>query len=112
VCKAENFFELEECRALIASSNAPVASLADMPAGTNQADEHDRLAERIPVGGDVIAAKGPAEQRKPARLNLPGHADREKPPLLMAPHCPNCSNNSPFSSWKQFQLALSVLDWI
>jgi hypothetical protein len=66
------------------------------------------------VGPDrAIAAKDPADQQQPLRLNLPGPVDREKPPVLMAPDsggCPSCSK--PFSSWQQFQMALSVLYWI
>lgn len=60
----------------------------------------------------AIGTKVPAE-RQPLHLNLPGHTDWEKPRVLMAPGgCTHCGNPSPFSSWQQFHVALSVLYWI
>ena len=96
---------------MMAMSLALGASRAEMPTGTNRAEEH-RLAEWIQVGPDGVVAKDPAESEKPIRLTLPGHADRKKPPLLMAPHCSVCITNSPFSTWQQLQIALSALRWI
>jgi hypothetical protein len=97
---------------ILAMSLALGASRADMPAGTNKPEKHHGLAEWTQVAAEsVIAAKDPAEQPKPVGWNLPGQADREKPPLLMAPGpCSHCIKNSPFSTW--FQMALSVLYWI
>jgi hypothetical protein len=88
------------------------ASRANMPAGTNKAEEHQRLAKWMQVGGEgLLAAKDPAEQQKPALLTLPGHADREKPLLLIAPICHGSC--TPSSLWQQFQSALSsVFYWI
>jgi hypothetical protein len=97
---------------MMPTSLALGASPAEMPAGVNDAKEHHNLAEWIQVGPEgVIAAKDPAEQRQPVRLNLPSHVDRENPRVLMAP-CVVCSKPSPFSAWQQFQMALSVLYWI
>jgi hypothetical protein len=99
---------------ILAMSFALGASRADMPAGTNKPEKHHGLAEWTQVAAEsAIAAKDPDEQQKPVGLNLPGQADREKPPLLMAPGpCFNCIKNSPFSTWQQVRMALSVLYWI
>jgi hypothetical protein len=96
---------------VMAMSLAVGASPADVTAGANQAEEPHTLAEWIQVGPDGVMAKDPAEPEKPIRLKLPGHADRKKPPLLMAPHCSTCITNSPFSTWQQLQIALSALRW-
>ena len=42
-----------------------------------------------------------------------GKANREKPPVLMAPgQCPGCRNPYSFSTWERVQIALSLLHWI
>jgi hypothetical protein len=85
-----------------------------MPAGTNKLKEHPGLAKLVPVAGEgAIAAKAPDEQQRPVGLILPGKANREKPSQMMAiGPCGHCITNSPFSTWQQFQLALSMLYWI
>jgi hypothetical protein len=99
---------------IMAMSLALGASRADMPAGTNKLEEHPGLAKWFPVAGEgAIATKAPGEQQRPVGLILPGKANREKPPQLMAiGPCGHCITNSPFSTWQQFQLALSMLYWI
>jgi len=61
--------------------------------------------------GVTSTSGGGDEQQKPAPLDLPGVADREKPMPLMAPGgCAHCI--SPDSSWQQFRFAMSLLYWI
>jgi len=97
---------------IMAMSLALGASRADMPAGTNKLEEHPGLAKWFPVAGEgAIATKAPGEQQRPVGLILPGKANRKKAPQLMAiGPCGHCITNSPFSTWQQFQLALSMLD--
>jgi hypothetical protein len=99
---------------ILAMSLALGASRADVPAGTNKPEKQHGLAEWTQVAGErAIAAKDPAEEQQPVGLNLPGQADRGKPPLLMANgSCHLCIKNSPFSTLQQFRMALSVLYWI
>jgi hypothetical protein len=99
---------------IMAMSFALGASRADVPAGTNKPEKHHGLAEWTQVAAErVIAAKDPDEQQKPIGLSLPGQADRGKPPLLVANgSCAVCIKNSPFSTWQQVRMALSVLYWI
>jgi hypothetical protein len=98
---------------ILAMSFALGASRADVPAGTNKAEKHQGLAEWTQVAAEsVIAAKDPAGQQIPVRLNVPGNDDREKPPLLVAPLCPSCIKNSPFSPWQQLKLFLSMAYWV
>jgi hypothetical protein len=97
---------------ILAMSFALGASRADMPAGTNKPEKQHGLAEWTQFAAEsAIAAKNPDEQ--PVGLNLPGQADRGKPPLLVAPGpCYMCIKNSPFSTLQQVRMALSVLYWI
>ena len=97
---------------ILAMSFALGASRADMPAGTNKPEKHHGLAEWTQVAAEsAIAAKDP-DGLQPVGLNLPGQADRERAPLLAIGPCAVCIKNSPFSTWQQVRLALSVLHWI
>jgi hypothetical protein len=85
---------------------------ADVLAGMNKTEEHPGLAKGILVdGAGLIGAKDPAELQIPVRLYLPSDAERAKP-LLMAPMCPSCVQQSASPWWRSFQLALSAVYWI
>jgi len=98
---------------ILAMTLALGASRADVLSGTTKPAPYLGLAKSISIGqAGLVAGKDSDEQQKPVQLHLPGETDRARP-LLLAPGSGGCvSCRNPFSSWQQFQSALSVLFWI
>jgi hypothetical protein len=90
------------------------ASRADMPAGTNKPEQLRSVAKWTQLGAEGVTEGNEPDERQPVRLNLPGNADREKPPILVAyGPCCCCVKGAPaFSTWEQVRLVLSMLHWI
>jgi hypothetical protein len=91
---------------IMAASLTLGAGRATTSTGRNTANH--RLPKIEVAGEGVKAAKDAAGQQIPVQLNLPGNAEQEKQPLLVAPHCSTCVQ-PPLSTWQQFQLFLSVM---
>jgi hypothetical protein len=62
--------------------------------------------DAMPIGN---VATGAHDVQTPA--SLPGDANREKPPVLVAPTCSECIQFAPaaLSNWQKLRLALSVV---
>jgi hypothetical protein len=109
--------QLSECSnnlmtilAILAMSLSLGSSWANKPAGSNRVGEL-RLTQQVQTGGEGMKAANDRDGHQ-VPVQEPGKADREKQPVLVAPHCSVCRQSDLISPWQQFQLFLSRIYWI